>query len=373
MSGASAIVAARSTNSGACGPNLASGSTPVTMPSRSRCSPATPSATGPCSSVSTTTNPTPGCATRPGSSAGQRAVSSSRVSRCFSPATQTRPRLPDPNTRNLSPLAGHLGVDGVDRQPRRRRAARARPSTVSVPAEPATSEFSAAAALVVLGRRHGRGVGEPGDQRGEVLAVPVREDLALALAVVRQHDQVVLPRCDRGDRLELGEYGVDAGQRVERLGLADAGVVGDRVVVHVVDVDDPPPAQHRVGDQGGVEVAEHAGERGPLERERPAPVHPRPHVAALGAGRLEPLAADLAERPRHAAGEAGRPAEVLRDRAPRLAGLAGAVDRAHRGVRRRRVAGEQVADRHAVVGEQAAAVRSAAPRSPAASPGLLAT
>ena len=200
-------------------------------------------------------------------------------------------------------------------------------------------------------------VGEPGDERGQVLAVPVGEDRALRLAVVGEHDDVVLPRCDGGDRLDLGEHGVDAGQRVQRLGLQDAGVVGDGVVVDEVDVDAAPALEHGVGDQRRVEVADHAGQRGPLARRSAQPRCTR--------GRMSRRLARVAWNRSRAISLSARdmlrvkpvgPAEELRDGPPGLAGLLATADRAHRGVRRGRVAGEEVADRDTVVGEEAAAV-----------------
>ena len=201
---------------------------------------------------------------------------------------------------------------------------------------------------------------------GQVLAVPVGEDLALGLAVVGEHDEVVLPRRDRGDLLELGEDGVDALERGQRLRLQHAGVVGDGVVVDVVDVDRP------VGPRSI------ASATSVVLRSRSTPVSaarstakPQPrcdagaHVAAhrpRGPG-TAPRTISLTVRDMLRARPPGRPRNW--ESATRAClGLPGAVHRAHRRVRRRGVAGEQVADRDAVVDEQAAAVACAWPRSP---------
>ena len=233
----------------------------------------------------------------------------------------------------------------------------ARPSTVSVRAGRGDHRVQRAAALGVVLRGEDLGVGQPAHQRRQVLAVPVDEDLPLRLAVVGQHHEVVLPGGHLGDGLELREHRVDALERGQRLRLHDPGVVRDRVVVDVVHVDRASAAEHRVGDQRGVQVAHHAAEGGPLAGESPAAVHPRAYVAPLRARRLEPLARDLAEGAGHAPRDAAGPGEEPRQGEPRLPGLLGAVDRAHGRVRRGGVAGEQVADRDPVVDEQPAAVR----------------
>jgi hypothetical protein len=49
---------------------------------------------------------------------------------------------------------------------------------------------------------------------------------------------------------------VDRLERLEALGPENSGVVGDLVVVNVVDVDRPGAAKHVLGDEDRVEVAQ---------------------------------------------------------------------------------------------------------------------
>ena len=74
------MLTARRRFSAACGANAARGSTPSTTPVSRKRVPDFPITTGPAALI-TATNAIPGCATRPGTSRGQRWSISSRVSR----------------------------------------------------------------------------------------------------------------------------------------------------------------------------------------------------------------------------------------------------------------------------------------------------
>ena len=94
------------------------------------------------------------------------------------------------------------------------------------------------------------GLRQSGHQAGQVLAVPVREGRALGLAMVGQDHEPVPPRRGAGHLLQLVQNPVDRLERLEALGPEDSGVVGDLVVVHVVDVDRPGAAQACAGRRG---------------------------------------------------------------------------------------------------------------------------
>ena len=145
---------------------------------------------------------------------------------------------------------------------------------------------------------------------------------------------------------------VEAGQGGQGLQAGAAGVVGDLVVVDVVDVDAPGATHHLLRDDRGVEVAQQAVGEGPQAGERPGAVHARVHGLAMLPLGLEPFAHELGDRARHAAREPVGPQQEPREDhagAPRATAHLESAHR-HRGLRR--VPGEQVGDRHSVVGEQ---------------------
>ena len=162
------------------------------------------------------------------------------------------------------------------------------------------------------------------DTRSDRLdTVAVGEDLALRLPVVGQHHDAVVALGLGGHPLELAEEGVEPHQRVEGLGPHDAGVVGDRVVVDVVDVDAAGTGGQCLPDHDAVEVAHDAVEGAPLAREVPAAVHPGAHVLPdLPAG-LGPLADQLARGAHHPAHEAVGPHEKAVEPAPAVRVAAG--------------------------------------------------
>ncbi len=137
-------------------------------------------------------------------------------------------------------------------------------------------------------------------------------------------------------------------------------MVRDLVVVDEVHVDAVRAAQHLPPDQRHVQVAHHAVAHRPEERERPRPVHAGDHVARLLLAGLEALPEGLVRRTPEAAGQAVRPQHEPRHGLPGLLGPAAEPDPTHREHAGRRIAGEQVGDRHPVVGEQAEPVAGAA-------------
>ena len=86
------------------------------------------------------------------------------------------------------------------------------------------------------------------------------------------------------------------------LGAQDAGVVGDLVVVDVVDVDRPRPLEHVLGDQDRVEVAQRAVGDAAQQGGLPVAFAAGLDVASDGAPGLEPVAGQLGDRPRESPG-----------------------------------------------------------------------
>ena len=75
------------------------------------------------------------------------------------------------------------------------------------------------------------------DQLLQRLAVPLAERRPLALAVVREDDELIGPRGLLGCGLQHADEVVQPGERGQRLRPGRAGVVGDLVVVGEVAVD----------------------------------------------------------------------------------------------------------------------------------------
>ena len=208
-------------------------------------------------------------------------------------------------------------------------------------------------------RRRGHGdvaVGHQGaDQLLQRLAVPLPEGGALALAVVREDDELIGPWGVRGRHLQHPDEVVEAGQRGQRLRPGRTGVVGDLVVVGEVAVERRGPGHHLLDDQPGVEVAQQHVRDGPEEHVGAVPVDPGLHVAAL----LSPGLVQLLEHLPHRQHEgAAQPVGVDEERGV-AAGrpvAAPSGDAAHRQQRGRGVAGEDVGDAHAPVGQQPATV-----------------
>ena len=132
-------------------------------------------------------------------------------------------------------------------------------------------------------------LGEPGDERRQVLAVPVGERRALGLPVVGEDHEPVLPRCRAGHQLQLVEDAVDGLERLEALRAQDARVVGDLVVVDEVDVDRADALEHVLGDQDRVEVAQRAVGDAAQQGGLPVPFAAGLDVAADGTPGLEPV------------------------------------------------------------------------------------
>ena len=114
-------------------------------------------------------------------------------------------------------------------------------------------------------------------------AVALEERPAEALAVVGEDDEAIGTGRLGGDLLEDADLAVDAVERVERLGPLRAAVVGDLVVVGVVEVDDRRAAPHLLHHERGAERAEGdvGGRADPRVREAAmhARLDPRPRLA----------------------------------------------------------------------------------------------
>ena len=145
-------------------------------------------------------------------------------------------------------------------------------------------------------------------------------------------------------------------------------MVRDLVVVDEVHVDAPRPAKHLSSDQRHVQVAQDPVAGRPEEGEGPRPVHTGYDVAAPLLASLEPLPHHLDRGPPDAAREPVGTDHEPGDGLTRLHRAAAELDPAHGHHVRRGVPGEQVGDRHAVVGEQALGRCWPAPRSTARLP-----
>src|SRR3954454_22887410 len=93
-------------------------------------------------------------------------------------------------------------------------------------------------------------------------------------------------------------------------------MVGDLVVVDVVDVDAAGALAHLLGDDGGVEVAAPHVRRRPEGREGPAAVDPRHQVASYLTPGLEAFLDDLGDGADEGAHETLRVGEEPRERTP---------------------------------------------------------
>ena len=208
-------------------------------------------------------------------------------------------------------------------------------------------------------RRRGHGdvaAGHQGpDQLLQRLAVPLPEGGALALAVVREDDELIRPRGVRRRRLQHPDEVVEAGQRGQRLRPGRTGVVGDLVVVGEVAVQRRGPGHHLLDDQPGVEVAQQHVRDGPQQHVGAVPVDPGLHVAALLSPGLVQLLEHLPHRQHQRAAQPVRVDEERGVAAGRPV-AAPSGDAAHRQQRGRGVAGEDVGDAHAPVGQQPATV-----------------
>ena len=96
---------------------------------------------------------------------------------------------------------------------------------------------------------------QPRAHLAEVGAEAVPERLALGLAVVREHHDVVAPGSVPREPLERSEDPIQAVEGCQGLGAEHAGMVGDLVVIDVVDVDALGALAHLLRDDRGVEVA----------------------------------------------------------------------------------------------------------------------
>ena len=326
-SGASGIDTARSRSAETSGPNGASGSSPVTLASDSRCRPDGPTTSGPCSVLITATKLIPSWFTSPGIRAGQRSVMSSIVSRRSS-AAYTRPRLPDPRTTRSEPA---VTAGGAERRWTRSAAPWAARPRLEPPAGQIGQEtVQATPALDRLLDGFDLCRGQLRADGGEVDPVPIGEDRSLGLPVVGQDDQPVRPRRCRGDLLQARQHVIEPIERGQRLRPQAAGVMGHLVVVDIVDVHGPRATDHLLGHQRGVEVPQYDVRHGPHAGEEPAAVSPWANVAATLPPGLEPLPGDLRDRPEQAAREPVRPGEVPGDAATRIGGTPLELDLAHR-------------------------------------------
>ena len=137
--------------------------------------------------------------------------------------------------------------------------------------------------------RHGAARQRPLDEVGQAVAVPLLEGGALGLAVVRQHDDLVRPRCEPERVLDPAELLVELAQRLERVGAFEARVVRDLVVARERRVD-RGTAFHHVRDHAvHDQIADEDAHRRAQERVDAAAMAARAHVAADRTERREPL------------------------------------------------------------------------------------
>ncbi len=195
------------------------------------------------------------------------------------------------------------------------------------------------------------------DHVGEGLAVALEEGGAQALAVVGDDDELVRTRRRGGGLLQGGDRLVDPVERVERLAPLGSAVVGDLVVVGVVDEDDGGAAVHLLDDERGRQVAQGDVRRGARDRVGHPAVHQGHDPRPLLPPRLEVLLEDLGDRADDRVKVVVRAGEEREEGLALAEPLALVLDRGHRDVRADGVAGEEVADARPVVRQQALAVR----------------
>src|SRR4029453_8047986 len=169
------------------------------------------------------------------------------------------------------------------------------------------------------------------------------ERLALGLTVVRENDDVIAPGASGRQPLECSENPVQTVESRQKLRAEHACMMGDLVVIDVVDVDALRSLAHRLGDDSCVEIALENIGRGAQSGVGPSPVNPRQDVEPVLAGCLPAPLRPLADRPYQAAGEAVGIAEEPRKCLPCDRGPATAAKAAHCQYRVGRVAGEEVA------------------------------
>ena len=142
---------------------------------------------------------------------------------------------------------------------------------------------------------------------------------------------MVLPRRLRSERLQCGKDPIQTVEGGERLGAEHAGVVGDLVVVNVVDVDALGPLTHFLRNDRGVEIALHDVGGGTKNGEGPAAVNARQDVeAVLSGGGLPALLHQLRNGPYHPAGKPLGIGQEPGEGAPRSGQVTGAAEVAHR-------------------------------------------
>ena len=118
------------------------------------------------------------------------------------------------------------------------------------------------------------------DHVAERLAVALEEGRPEGLAVVGHDDEAIRSWRRAGGLLQRRDRPVDAVERVERLAPLGPAVVGDLVVVGVVDVDDRRAAVHLLDHEGGRQVAQGDVRRRARERVGHPAVHPRDDPAS---------------------------------------------------------------------------------------------
>src|SRR4029453_2613331 len=193
----------------------------------------------------------------------------------------------------------------------------------------------------------------------EVSAKAVPERLALGLTVVRKHHDVIAPGGSCRESLESSEYPVQTVESRHGLWTEHARVMGDLVVVDVVDEDALPSLAHLLGDDRSVEIAlEHIG-GGAQSGVGPSPVNSRQDVEAVLAGSLPALLRHLGDGPYPPAAEAIGVGQEPGERLPSGRGPAGDAEAAHRKDGAGRVAGEEVASGEAFIAKQPRPTRRA--------------
>src|SRR5215213_4188299 len=162
-------------------------------------------------------------------------------------------------------------------------------------------------------------------QLAEITAEAIAERLALRLTVIREHHDVVPPGGVLSERLQCRKDPVQPVKGGDRLGAEHAGMVGDLVVVNVVDVDALGSLTHFLRDHCSVEVALH-------------------DVGSGATDSLPPLLYQLRSRPYHSPGEPLRIGQEPGERMPCRSGVTGLSEVAHCQDGAGCIPGEQIAE-----------------------------
>ena len=170
--------------------------------------------------------------------------------------------------------------------------------------------------------------------------------------MVGEHNDVVSPGGVLSQCLQCRKDPIQPVKGGERLGSEYAGMVGDLVVVHVVDVDALGSLTHFLRDHRRVEITLHA--RWWRREGRRRSIHGGRAAGCCGGsvGRLATAPYQLRNRPHHPPGEPLWIGQEPGEGAPCGSGVASLAEVAHRQDGARRVTGEQIAEGKPVVGKQ---------------------